>query len=555
MSKTDTNDSIENVKHQVEELFVNEEHSKSSSEVLPMEEWSSLIVIDPVPSLNTKPLKEQGLRLSGSSEICAKYIQQSDSSVFRHPYYNYPPVLDPGIKEALLEPDLSGPPYPDDGVKLYMDLCDESNVCSVRQIYTNLLNSEINLRYYCLSSAETRIMATALQNNDHVKRLDLTDNYLDLDACYHLGEMLKCNRIIEELILDGCRIREAGLRLLASNMSANSCLKILSLAKNDLNDNGGELFAKIIGSGVKFCQVNLSYNKLGVKTANALSEVLLFGNNLTHLDISWNLFINVRSAVLFFKALAAASDKLQELNVSFMGLDDVRVANAIADVSLLPKLTNLNISDNRFSDDCAEILVSNLAASKLRTYNFSNNFFTPEGACSILRMLTERRVKLQNLYLDNICVNKNFMAILQDIRKMKSRKNFVVTFDKVLHDWIAVGNDPRSLILKRGDYLGKMKKKAPKDVPMFLLSLSHTADYIREKELIAMIKNQKIPIDDDWVQGLIQAFPGPLADKKPTINTKNMREYIKRIWPDLKLPPDWTPPVMIKEGVKNKKKK
>lgn len=552
MSKPSWNESNKNVKEQLEELFANEEQSINSSEVPPMEEWSSLVVVDPFLQHNSKTLQEKALHSPESGEICAKDIQQSNSSIFRYPYYNYPAVLDPGIKESLLKPK-PHPHYPDDGFKLYMDLCKESNACTIRQIYTKLLTSEINLRYYCLSSADARIMAMALRNNKHVKRLDLTDNFLDLDACYHLGKMLKSNTTLEELILDGCRIREVGLRRL--KMDAKCCLKTFSIAKNELNDNGGELFANIIDSGTTFSQVNLSCNKLDVNTAKALSKVLSDRNNLTHLDISWNAFVNTGSTVLFLKALAATSDVLQELNLSFMGFENVRVAKAIAAVTLSPKLKILNLSDNNFSDDCAELLVSNLAESKLHTYDLSNNFFTPVGACIILQMLKLGHVKLQNLYLDNICVNRNFIAILQDIRKMKIRKNFVVTFDKVLHDWVAVGDDPRSLILKRGDFLGKMKKKAPKDVPTFLLSLSHTADFIRAKEVIVMMKEQKIPVNDDWVDGLIRAFPGPLLDKKPSLHAKKMREYMRRIWPDLKLPPDWKPPIMIRVDVKNKKKK
>lgn len=546
---------MESVKEQVEELFEKEEQSESSSEV-PLEEWSSLIALDPFLPHNSKPLQKQGKeQSSGSGEICTKYIQQSDSSISIHPYYCYPAVLDPGIMESLLEPDTRRPPYPDDGLKLYMDLCKESNACTIRQIYTNLLNSEINLRYYCLSPVDVRIMAMALQKNKHVTRLDLTDNYLDLNACYHLGEMIKYNTTLKELILDGCRIGEAGLRRMETKIKSNYSIKTLNLAKNDLNDNGGELFANIIDTGAIFSRVNLSYNKLGVKTANALSKVLVFGNQFTHLDISWNPLVNVSSTVVFLKALAAASNVLEELNLSFMGFNSTRVAEAIAEVTLLPELKILNVSDNKFADNCAENLVSNLAASKLRIYNLSNNCFTPVGACLILQMLTQKSVTLQNLYLDNICVNRNFLAILQDIRKMKERKNLVVTFDKVLHDWEAIGDDPRWLILKRGDFLGKMKRKAQKDVPMFLLSISHAADYIKAKELVAMSKVKKIPIDDDWVAELIQAFRGPLVDKDPTVNSKKMREFIRRIWPDLKLPPDWEPPLMIKTSGKNKKKK
>lgn len=552
MSENGSEDNTENIEVEVEQLFRKYTGPSTSSIELPKDQWSSLIISKTgLKDSSKRSLRELGLLPSESEAICATDIPISDSDVFRHPYYSYPAVLDPGIKEALLEPDSPRPPYPGDGYQLYMDLCEEFNVCPVRLFYSNLLNSEINLKFYCPNSQNVKIMAMALQNNEHVKRLDLTECYLDQDACYHLGEMIKTNRTLEALILDRCKIQAAGLLRIKFGMSINNSIKTLNLARNDLTDIGGEVFANIIYSGARLNVVNLSNNGLGVMTARALCESISFTNYFTHLDLSSNTFVPAESIVKFLKALAFTGDKLVELDLSFSALDKIRVAEALAEVTLLPKLKVLNLSDNRFSDDSAAPLVSNLLKSKLRTYNLSNNLFTPVGACSILQMLTLPRVKLQQLYLDNICVNRNFIRVLADIRKMKSRKNFIVTFDRVLHDWEAIGDDPRNLILRCGEYMGKTKKK---DVPLFLLSLSCVADNIRPKELVVMMKHQKMTVNDDWVDGLIQAFPGPLVDKKPTVDAKKMREYIKRIWPDMKLPPNWKPPVMIRVEVKNNKK-
>lgn len=555
MSLTEPEDNTKNLDDDIKVLYSIEELFTSSSEEPPIEEWSSLLI--PQKCL-LKDMKEsgmpqgnaEGLYSPESGEICAKYLQMSASSVIRHPYYNFPCILDPGIKNALFKPEPQRPLYPDDGCKLYVDLCKEHNVPPTRLFYENLLNPEINLRYYCPSSANVRMMAIALQRNNYVKRFDLTHNYLNIDACYHLGQMIKTNTTLEELILDGCRIKEVGLRNLSVEIQRNVAINTLSLANNDLSDEGGQLFAGLIASGANFSKVNLRHNNLGLKTATALYKALEINNILTYLDLSWNYF-DLTSIVKMLNTLALTSRSLKELNLSQMGLDNESVAIAIAEVTLIKTLQILNVSNNMFDDTCAKHLIANLQKSSLRTYDLSCNVFTPLGACTILEKLKKPQVKLRNLFLDNICVNRKFMSILENIRKY--RKKFVVTFDKVLHDWVAIGEDPRKLILKRGEYMGKMIKKDPKDVPMFLLSLSYAADYIRAKEFVVMMKEQKIPTNDDWVDGLIKAFPGPLIDAKPSVNSSTMREFIKRLWPDLKLPPDWTPPVMIRVDVKRKK--
>lgn len=551
MSSESFNDANRDEKPKV--LFVGNIES-SSSEELPIEQWSSFFIPKASKSaLSRKDLLEEEVHDTGSGEICAKYIRMSDSSVYIHPYYNYPAVLDPGIKPALLYPEPQPPPYSDDGYELYMDLCKEHNVCPVRLFYSNLLNPEIDLKYYCVSSPSVRMMAIALQRNNYVKRLNLTDNYINIDACYHLGQMILTNTTLTELIIDGCMIGEVGLRNLTVEMKSNYSIKTFSLARNDLNDIGGELFARVIFAGAQFEKINLSYNNLGVKTAVGLHEALEIHNILTHIDMSRNPLVNVGAVVQFLKTLADTGDSLQELNLSYTGLSSDRVAEAIALVTQLNKIKFIDLRGNKFSDDSAPLLVSKLMGSKLQVYDLSDNEFSPAGACKLLVPLTKPTVHLKKLFLDNICVNRTFIGILARVQKMKIRKNFVITFDRILHDWVAIGADPRSLILRRGDFMGKMKKKAPKDVPMFLLSLSYAADYLRPKELIVMMKDQRIPTNDDWVDGLTKAFPGPVIDKKPTVNSVMMREFIKRLWPNLRLPPDWTPPIMIRVDVKKKK--
>lgn len=119
-----SNESITVGIENTEVIFVAEEQSLEDEP--PMSEWSSLEL--KLREKNKKRLLySQGLYTPGSGEVCAKYIAISDSTVFRHPYYNYPAVTDPGINEAILRPEKSII-YPDDGQELYLALCEEINL-------------------------------------------------------------------------------------------------------------------------------------------------------------------------------------------------------------------------------------------------------------------------------------------------------------------------------------------------------------------------------------------------------------------------------------------
>ncbi|KAJ8722403.1 hypothetical protein PYW07_003583 [Mythimna separata] len=230
----------------VEVIFAAE--SVVSSVDPPMDEWPSLDILTAEQN-KKRLLYSEGLYNPGSGEICAEYITLSASSVERHPYYKYPPVIDPGIEVALLGPEPKVT-YTDDGQALYLALCEEMNQTPVRSFYRGLLQEKIDLRYYCIDPYGFRAMAKALQYNNTVEELDLTDNFLNHDACYHMGDMLLSNRVLTVLNLRGCRIGPKGLRRLLNNLEYNKSLKVLDLSYNKLGDDGMEHLAKAIHLGL-----------------------------------------------------------------------------------------------------------------------------------------------------------------------------------------------------------------------------------------------------------------------------------------------------------------
>lgn len=512
---------------------------QSSGEDPPMSEWSSLVE-DDVEENRKKDLYSKGLYCPGSGQLCTKFIAQTNSDIFRHPYYNYPAVHDPGIKAAILgseKPVI----YGDDGQSLYLDLCKEMNSCPVKLFYRNLQADDIDLSYYGVNPKGVRAMAMALQYNKFVQTFNLTDNHLNDDACYHLGQMLNSNTTLKELNLSGCRIGATGMIRLGETLHLNTSLNLLNLAKNNICEEGGIYFAKMISNGITVKRVNLSQNNLGIQSAHAIAEAFEYKDKITHLDLSWNNFYHEPTAKLLIEQMAQ-SNVLKEINLAWNALKGESVANAIKNVLNIPTLTILDLSSNQLKGEAIVIIVTNLVkAKKLITLDLSYNPLSPGDAIVVLETMLRPSVKLQNLLMDNVWVSKKFMAILKKVKMMKSRKNFVVTFGGVHENWTIKGADAREVTLRRVDYLCNLNKKQKVNIAFFFFALAKEClKPIPTMDLVDRCDADRIPIDAALISELVEAFPGPKTKKQKKLNLKALCEFMQRFWPE-KIPPPSPP--------------
>ncbi|KAJ8725934.1 hypothetical protein PYW08_004117 [Mythimna loreyi] len=533
--------------------------SVESSQDPPMEEWSSLDIL--VPEENQKKLLyNEGLYDPGSGEICAQYITMSASSVLRHPYYKYPPIIDPGIEVALLaaEPKVV---YPDDGQALYLALCKEMNQCPVRIFYKGLLRERIDLRYYCIDPNGFRAMAKALKYNNTVEELDLTDNFLNHDACYHMGEMLLSNRVLTELNLRGCRIGPQGARRLFHNLHQNDALKVLDLSYNKLGDDGMEYLAKAVRFGLNVTKLNLSYNSITGKGVSFFIEPFETHNKFTHLNFSWNK-IYTPGGFAFLEKLSESSN-LEVLNLSWNALSGARFGLALKHILFCPLLRKLNVSNNMLTtESIRNMLVAIGKAANLTFLNLSFNPITSMDALSLLKKVGEITTNVRTLLMDNVNIREEFLLTLADIKKLKSKKHLVVTYGNLEDSYKIIGPDPRDIILRRLDYVVRKTKKSKVDLALFALQRQKdNVLLMNTKELMYGFRREGVYLDEDLVEELAINFQEPGQSKTAKVKNLDVNawvEYIKRKWPDKQLPPTPPPelePVPVKKKGKGKKGK
>ncbi|KAG6453239.1 hypothetical protein O3G_MSEX008048 [Manduca sexta] len=506
-----------------------------SSEEPPMDEWSSLVLQRPQMS-KKQELFEQGLYHPGSGNVCGKYLATSDSVIAKHPYFTFPSVKDPGIKAALLQPQIPII-HADDGQDLYLALCDEIDICPVRAFHKGLVEKNIDLRYYCVNPRGVRCMASALRFNRTVKVLNLTDSFLNEDACFHLGEMLVNNSALEELNLSGCRIGFEGAKRLFHFLPFNRTLRELNLNKNHLGDESMVCISKAIFKGIDVQRFHLSYNNIGQKGASFLATAFETHNKFVLLDLSWNSLIS-GSGTYNLLCRLEENKVLQDLNLAWNGLTGPRIGTAITKLMKSPNLHTLNLSNNRLNGEAITNLTTNMTKlKKLVTLDLSYNPMTPADAIEVLSKFLLPAVKVQRLIMENVFVNLKFLALLKQVREMKSRKNTVITYGGLVGCFKPVGPDPRNLLLSRVDYLCQKQKRNRVDIALVVLQLEIERGVMPVNEFLTVIKDTGAPLDNDLLNEIVNVFPGPSTAKAKTVDIKCLADYVKRKWPDKKLPP------------------
>ncbi|XP_073951277.1 uncharacterized protein isoform X2 [Choristoneura fumiferana] len=533
-----------------------ERNLSESSDEPPMEQWSSLVLDAPPPDTPKMVAFKQGLYDPGSGDICAKYIPFSDSDVLNHVYYAYPGIKDPGIVAALTQPEPRHI-YATDGQELYLDTCKKMRIVPVRRFHRSLVEKEINLKYYCVNPIGVQAMCAALALNLFVKKLDLTSNFLSDDACYHIGQMLKENVTLDELVLAQCKIGPSGVRRVVINLASRT-MELLDLSSTDMGDAGFKYLATVLLKGAVIKRLNLSNNDLTWESGALFADSIEGNNTITHLNVSWNKMYPATGSGRLLKVLCD-NNVLTELDFSWNNLTTGPLLKKLIQA---PKLRLLDVSNNKLGELAAKALSGGLPLSpKLHTLNVSNNPMGPPEALMLLEAMKLNTVKLVNLLMADILVNREFVASLREVMALPYRKKTNITHGKVIRDYTLSTPDLRFIVMNRLDFVfARANKKCKVDIALYFMEQrkirqrEDPVPLMEPRELLRFMKISGAPVDEGLIEEVANCWPGPLTDKgSKTIKLTAVEEFIKRVWPDKKLPP--TPPPELLPPVEDKKKK
>ncbi|CAG9785261.1 unnamed protein product [Diatraea saccharalis] len=308
---------------------------------------------------------------------------------------------------------------------------------------------------------------------------------------------------------------------------------------------------KTVLTRLKRAGLRLSYNDLGPESALALCAAIEGNNQFTHLDLSWNKLFPAKGIGDLLRMLGE-NTVLVELNLSWNGLT---VAQPLRKVMTIPTLKVLDLSNNRLTPASVRVICASLRlAKKLVTLDLSNNPLTTNDAVLLLEVMKETTVKLKNLFMDNVTVNKEFAMMLPEVLSMEHRKKTTITYGKVIHNYTLSVPDLREIVMKRLFYITDSAKKCTMDMPVYFLKMVKIREVLQPREFMRDLKISGAALDEGLVDELANCFPGPKTDKGgKTISLAKVVEFVHRLWPDAKAPV--TPPPEPEKPKKKKKGK
>ena len=267
---------------------------------------------------------------------------------------------------------------------------------------------ELYFPYHTVSSNFLVGIIQQIMEIDTLLKLTISDNGISDDEAIIFGECLKTNTTMIELNLPWNNITCKGANAIAEALMVNNRLQKLDISSScekKISDDGAIAFSECLKTNTTLMELDLSRNNITHKGANAIAEALMINNTLQKLNISFTR-IFVDGTMVFSEHLKTITT-LVELDMSHNGITH-KGGSAIAEALIVNStLQKLNILDNRLSDVGAiafsECLKTNRTLIEL---DLSNNDITCKGANVIAEALVVnnrlRKLNVSNNLISNI---------------------------------------------------------------------------------------------------------------------------------------------------------
>ncbi|XP_018359771.1 PREDICTED: uncharacterized protein LOC108759020 [Trachymyrmex cornetzi] len=474
-------------------------------------------------------------RVSTESSIhpCLRKIDISDSQLkLVNLYTVYQVPNDPGLLPAFWLLRERPPIYSTDGVQKFYDIVKRAGLRSIGSLKDMLLTDQLNLCYYGLKSPVMRAICEALADNTFVRKLDLKDNKLSVNACKYLNDLLLRNNTIIDLSLSGCRIGTNGAKKLYDAISENTILKMLDLSSCDIGNEGFGYIASALSNNQDLESVDLSDNHLDETCSESLQNLLSHSKSLTHLNLSWNSLYDAK----IWKALVDGLKKnetLRSLNLSWNALEQECVPHLYNLLSRSRNIEKLNLSWNRFTEKDAEIIAEGLSKNNtLQELQLGNNPLRAQGVSALVHAIRPNlspNNALRLLDLENIWANKDILEDLEITEKF--RPWVTIKLGGILSNYQLVGPNVRRILLKRANYEAMLPKRRRqrRNFGQFVISL--TDKLIARAKFIQLVQKFKLKLSTSLIDEIMNVFEGP----HNTVNQKLLKSFYLEEYPETTL--------------------
>jgi Ran GTPase-activating protein (RanGAP) involved in mRNA processing and transport len=263
------------------------------------------------------------------------------------------------IREDPENPESNEHASTDDAATLYRRLCDKL-LCRYNSKFVALLHQKtVDLSHFSFGARGAVACAGALRLNTTVEHVNFSDNNMSVQGGLAFGKLVGVNTSIKVLTLEENKILAGGASAIVSALGTNGTLEVLSLRSNGISDALSATVCPGLGwTGCGLRSLDLSYNKLGNRTAKELGKILRRNHTLETLNLSWNQ-IGGDGA----KGLAAGlkvSTSLKHLHLAWNSLGEHGGCAMAEAVALNGSMRHLDLSQNRLTSTAGMILADAL---------------------------------------------------------------------------------------------------------------------------------------------------------------------------------------------------
>lgn len=305
----------------------------------------------------------------------------------------------------------------------------------------------LNLSGTKISEQNFAKIKDALRGNTGIVYLNLSYNKKLGKGFKGFTEALATTRV-EELMVNGCKLKDVNAQYLAMNIKAMGTLRKLDLGDNGFTDEGMSLIIGAVGYSSSLKWLNASKNKLAKGVPKELFDVFTDNHILESLNFS-NCFLrnNLKNLI---PALQKA-DTLQKLDLSFNEIDNEGACFIATALQKNFSIKSLNLSFNKIKNKggiaISEAIQQN---STLEELNLKDNSIKNKAAECFCNMIHKNKKIIKVNLKHNLAQVKflqNIEAVLNKRKKKAAKTQVPVLKRKV--GWLKKSQENNQTVYKQ----------------------------------------------------------------------------------------------------------
>ncbi|XP_050534760.1 leucine-rich repeat-containing protein 74B-like [Daktulosphaira vitifoliae] len=410
-------------------------------------------------------------------------------------------------------------------VKLY-DLVNWTN------LKTQFITSTLDVQKCGLSENDIKAVMKALNGNNHVISLNLSENVLNKPACGYVAELISKNKIIKHLKLQRCQIDSEGASKLSETLEIAS-LETLNMSYNNLGNKGLHFILDALQANKYLLELDLSHNNLMKGCGLDISTFIGINDKLRLINLSNNYIDNKIDLSNIVRSINYLNETLKTFILQWNGISSKECANVFRLLFMKSEyLKVLDISWNNLKN-IGSIFGKGMKKSiSVEHLDISNNPLAPEDIMEMLNAIIEPS-SLKILSLTHVLVDEKIEKAISNLQNSNPELQIKVGLYTNIRRRTT---DLQSLYLRRIHYLGVMKpkKKSKKvDIGHTLLRLKQDGKLIPMKmsNFLLLLEGLKINGTEDLLSLLARQFRN--SEKK--VDVELMLDKYMELYPNTEL--------------------